>query len=384
MYTLVLMSALSTAPDAAEFNGFFRRLFSFGGGCCGGSCTGSGYGSCTGGGSRLRAYTSCCGGAGRGYGSCAGSGYYSSCNGSMMTAPMGLDPGLAVPTPAVSNFYPSFYYPAGDVGGGCFGSGLGVMPVPVMPTIPAPGLQPPLAPPQPAAPEASVPDSRNTSYAQAGGRATVVVKLPADATLYAEGRRLTLAGAERTFTTPPLPAGDWGYTFKVEYTRDGETISRAKRLGVRPGDSLVLEFTEAGLARTTQADPKPAPAGLAKGNPFAVPTVVPPPTLTAELGARNAEPRINPGPGSGVQPEPARLNVKLPPGATLTVDGKAVGRGGEFRTPPLVPGREYSYQMQAELVSNGRPERQLTKVSFRAGELVTVDFTAPPGLTPPR
>jgi uncharacterized protein (TIGR03000 family) len=382
MYTLVLMSALSSAPDAAEFNGFFRRLFSFGGGgCCGGSCTGSGYGSCTG--SRLRAYTSCCGGTGRGYGSCTGSsfaagsctgsGYSSSCTGSGMgVSPPIMGSDLAVPTPAVSYFYPTLYLPPADGGSGCVGSGLGAMPPMTLPAIPSPGLPTtPLAPPQPASPDASVPDSpagRGTSYA-GGGRATVVVRLPADAALFAEGRKLTLAGGERTFTTPPLPAGDWGYTFKAEYTRDGETISRSKRVAVRPGDSLVVEFAEAGLARTTQGDPKPAAAGLVKGgNPFAVPTVVPP--------AADSQPKA--GPAAAPREEPARLTIKLPPGATLTVDGKRVDRGGDFRTPPLAPGREYRYQMQAELVSNGRPERRSTTVSFRAGELVTVDLTDRP------
>ena len=161
MYTLVLMSALSTAPDTAEFNGFFRRLFTMGGGCCGGSCTGSGSGS------RLRAYTSCCGGsgAGRGYGSCTGSslsagsctgsGYAScsgggtsySCSGGLMTAPaMGFDPGYATPSVATQFYYPS-YYPTGEPGG-CFGSGMNNMGgTPTIPPIQ--GLQQPYAPPMP-------------------------------------------------------------------------------------------------------------------------------------------------------------------------------------------------------------------------------------------
>src|SRR5947208_1840883 len=45
MYTLLLMTAMSGAPQTAEFNGFFRDLFSFNG--CHGSCTGC-YGSCSG------------------------------------------------------------------------------------------------------------------------------------------------------------------------------------------------------------------------------------------------------------------------------------------------------------------------------------------------
>lgn len=380
MYTLVLMTAMTSAPDTAEFNGFFRRLFSFGG--CHGSCTGSGHG-CTG--SRLRAYTGCCGCTGRGYGSCTGaslsvgsctgSGYLpytggASCSGGLMTAPMGADlGGYAIPAPAVSNFYIPSYYPIAD-SGGCWGSRPDGGLTPTLPPmgVPTPGLGQPFAPTTPAVPDASVPDSRNTSYAHnpVGGRATVVVKLPADAVLYAEGRRLNLGGAERTFTTPPLPSGDWGYTFRAEYTRDGETISRSKRIGVKPGDALMLEFSESGATRTTKAEPpKPMSSGLATA--ATVPTVTPPPVPPLPALAPATD-----------RPEPATLTIKLPPGATLTVDGKRLERGGQFRTPPLTPGREYTYQMQTEQVTDGRPVKAATKVSFRAGELVTVDLTTPP------
>ena len=50
----------------------------------------------------------------------------------------------------------------------------------------------------------------------------------------------------------------------------------------------------------------------------------------------------------------------------------------EFTTPPLTAGQEFSYLMKAEVQRNGQPESQSTKVTFRAGELVTVDFTAIP------
>ncbi len=362
MYTLVLMTSLSAAPDAVEFNGFFRRLFSFGGhSCCGGSCTGSGAGT----GSRLRAYGTCCGGSGRGYGSCSGSsfaagsctgsGYLPCSGGGQMSAPMGFDPGLAIPSTATQYYYPS-YYPMSEPGG-CFGSGLGgSMPMMTNPNIPpVPGLGQPYSPPTPAIPgEVNDTPGRNTSFAAGGGRATVVVKLPTDAVLYAEGRRLNLAGGERTFTTPPLPTGDWGYTFRAEYTRDGETISRTKRIGVKPGDTQVIEFVEAGLARTTKLESAPFPPALKTAS---VPTVVPPPGAGIGRGG----------------PEPATLTIKLPPGATLTVDGKRLDRSGEFKTPPLTPGKEYTYKMQAELMSNGRPERTETTLPVRAGELVTLN-----------
>jgi uncharacterized protein (TIGR03000 family) len=63
------------------------------------------------------------------------------------------------------------------------------------------------------------------------------------------------------------------------------------------------------------------------------------------------------------------------------VDGKKNERTEpvrEFSTPALKPGQEYAYLMKAEVTRDGRPESQLTKVTFRAGEIVTVDFTAAP------
>src|SRR5947207_2106362 len=52
-------------------------------------------------------------------------------------------------------------------------------------------------------------------------RATVTVRLPADARLFAEGQPLTHAGGEKTFVTPELPPGrDFTYTFRAEYVRD--------------------------------------------------------------------------------------------------------------------------------------------------------------------
>jgi uncharacterized protein (TIGR03000 family) len=190
-----------------------------------------------------------------------------------------------------------------------------------------------------------------------------VVRLPADAKLYAEGRPLTLATAERTFVTPVLPAEkEFTYAFRVEYVRDGETISQTKRVPVKVGATATLEFADLTAARDK------APVDVAaKPAPVALPTAAPKPPAAAPVAG-----------GA----ERARLTVKLPPGATLYVDGKksdGTEAVRQFSTPPLPPGQEFAYLMKAEVTRDGRPEYQLTKVTFRAGELVTVDFTAPPG-----
>src|SRR5207237_2918889 len=111
------------------------------------------------------------------------------------------------------------------------------------------------ATPVPAVPPASIPDSRQRiSLTNTAGtnRATVIVRLPADAKLFAEGRLLTLTASERTFVTPPLQNGpEYSYTFRAEYARDGETIARSKTVAVKPGQTVTVEFID-GMAK---ADP---------------------------------------------------------------------------------------------------------------------------------
>ncbi len=56
---------------------------------------------------------------------------------------------------------------------------------------------------------------------------------------------------------------------------------------------------------------------------------------------------------------------------TLT---KATGKDRSFRSPALEDGKRYSYKVVALWVENGREVSHETKVVFRAGEDVAVDF----------
>jgi len=154
MYSLVLMSAMTTAPNTVEFNGFFSDLFSGGScsgcsgcsGCCGGTirynCSGGGCcgssqscsGCCGGGlfsGERLRSLfapsgcNGCCGGnAARSYG-CNGSAAYS-CTGCSGSAAYSYFNG-----PAVS------YTPVFNGGLSCYGGPTPFAPPPVFDTFPS-------------------------------------------------------------------------------------------------------------------------------------------------------------------------------------------------------------------------------------------------------
>jgi uncharacterized protein (TIGR03000 family) len=322
-------------------------------GCSG--CTGSGYG-CT----------------GSGYG-CTGSGY--SCFGSAYSCFGG---------PAIA------YTPVFNGGLSCQGGMPLTAPPPTftpLPTTPAgPPPSIPYAPPEPAPGGSSTVGQRPTgtssalvSESNAAARATVIVLLPVDARLFADGKPLTLTGSERRFVSPVLPAGqEFMYRFRVEYERDGETVSVTKKVPVRAGASVTIEFTDL----TAKVAPKAnsttvagtATAGSNKAEVSPVPSVAP-----GVAPASTPEPPISSSAAASGNLERTTITVKLPPGATLYVDDRkspSTSAVRQFSTPPLPVGREYAYLLRAEVVRNGQTETFTQKVPFRAGEKVEVDFTS--------
>jgi uncharacterized protein (TIGR03000 family) len=154
-------------------------------------------------------------------------------------------------------------------------------------------------------------------------RAQVVVLAPASAKLYAEGEATTLTGTERVFLTPELSVGrDFQYTLKVE----NGTETTTKQVVVRAGHRTVVDFN-GGSDRVTTP-----------------------------------------------------VTVNLPAKAKLFVDGvPAAVTGGThtLHTPELVKGKAFTYEMRAEVDKDGTTEVISKKVTFTAGEPVTVDFVEP-------
>lgn len=67
--------------------------------------------------------------------------------------------------------------------------------------------------------------------------ATVVVELPADATLTIDGEATTSTSATRVFQTPELePGKTFHYTFQAQVERDGKVQSVTRRVEVRAGE----------------------------------------------------------------------------------------------------------------------------------------------------
>lgn len=240
MYSIVLAMAVSgAAADAPAFGG--RGCHGSSG--CSGSCYGgyssgscSGYSSgCSGSschgchGGRHRhsrhgchgchgdnsccgchgGYSSCYGGSG--YGSCYGSGYGGSCYGSGYGA---------------SCYGGGYGAPVGGVTyGACYGGA--VLPAGSVITAPA----------------TTTPAETLKKSAIDAASATIVVSLPAEATLTIDGAATTSTSALRRFVSPTLEAGqEYVYTLKAEVVRDGKVVAATKKVSVRAGEQSTVSL----------------------------------------------------------------------------------------------------------------------------------------------
>jgi uncharacterized protein (TIGR03000 family) len=88
----------------------------------------------------------------------------------------------------------------------------------------------------------------------------------------------------------------------------------------------------------------------------------------------------------------AHVTVTAPRGAKVWFDGTATSATEpvrQFVTPPLAPGRQYTYWARANWNENGQEVKRLQPVEVTAGAHIDVSFPAPPkawgkgsGLTP--
>jgi uncharacterized protein (TIGR03000 family) len=91
---------------------------------------------------------------------------------------------------------------------------------------------------------------------------------------------------------------------------------------------------------------------------------------------------LTPKAGIPVEDTTALIEVKLPASdADVWFQGERTTRTGtvrQFRSPPLVVGRTYTYDVLALWGEGGQSTKQLRKVPVKAGDRLTIDFTAPP------
>lgn len=314
MYSIVMAAALVASPETPDF---FKKSYGYGCGGCGGYYVSSCYGcgGCCGGWS----CSGCCGGytVSSGWGCCGGWSCSGCCGGYTVSSCWGCCGGCwggchgchgAV---TVSSCL-------GCCGGGCCGGYVvptGVYTAPAAPITGAAYSMPGMTS-----------DVPTVAAAVPANRAQVVIKLPAEAKLFADGQATTLTGTERVFQTPDLtPGRDFQYTFKAEVPAGAETKTLTKQVVVRAGHQTVVDFAQA-----------------------------------ADKAASS-------------------VTVNLPEKAKLFVDGTATPATGgthTFRTPELTKGKSYVYSFRAEVAKDGKTEVQTREVTFQGGEPVVVDFTA--------
>jgi uncharacterized protein (TIGR03000 family) len=93
------------------------------------------------------------------------------------------------------------------------------------------------------------------------------------------------------------------------------------------------------------------------------------------------------GPPRADAAAPARILVRLPADATLTVDGAPTTSRDAVRTlvsPPLQPGKQYQYTLRAEIMRDGKKVERSRDVTVRAGEQSEVTFDLPSDRGPSR
>jgi uncharacterized protein (TIGR03000 family) len=74
-------------------------------------------------------------------------------------------------------------------------------------------------------------------------RVRVRIDVPEDAKLYVDGQLMRSTSARRVFQTPTLQVGRvYFYDVRVEIERNGQTMSDAQRLIIRPGQEASLSF----------------------------------------------------------------------------------------------------------------------------------------------
>jgi uncharacterized protein (TIGR03000 family) len=96
-----------------------------------------------------------------------------------------------------------------------------------------------------------MPAPKTREEARIAAPATIVVSLPADASLRVDDYTTVSKSATRVFVSPKLDAGkEYCYTLTGEIQRDGKPVVATKQINVRAGEEtrVVLEFPTAAVA----------------------------------------------------------------------------------------------------------------------------------------
>jgi uncharacterized protein (TIGR03000 family) len=137
------------------------------------------------------------------------------------------------------------------------------------------------------------------------------------------------------------------------------------------------------LSAAAQPPPQPPPGTPPGGLPGGVPGVQPGGVPGGVPGVRpGGVPGMQPGGQPGMQPGmpremPVILVVRLPAGAKLEIEDtptKSTGEVRTYRSPPLAPGKNYTYSLKATWKEGDKDMVRERTVPVHAGEVVNVDL----------
>jgi uncharacterized protein (TIGR03000 family) len=253
MYSVILMAAMTTPADVPSFGRLFR------GGCVG-SCVGcTGFSGCVGYacGGCVGSCAGCTGCVGSACSGCAGvvpNGYAcGGCGGRFLGWRAGCwsDGGWRVWFSCHGSGACHGYAYAGLSYGfaGCYGSCTGSFtnyfsywPAPAAPA-PTQSAPPAATPMQPNEPKKEAPKTDPMKPMTSAAPASVIITLPADARLLANGVPTRQTGSERRFITPELTLlTRHMYSLTAEISRDDQTITETIDIEVFPGQETRVIF----------------------------------------------------------------------------------------------------------------------------------------------
>jgi uncharacterized protein (TIGR03000 family) len=252
MYSIVLMAAMTASTETPAFGSFWANH------CFWEECWPARYGwvACGPGYAPYypAAYTSCCGCYGYGY----SYGCYASCHGCCGGC-YGWWPGAIHYAGCGGGYYscyggggPGLWDGIGYAGFGAYGNygNYGTVPYYGAPVYGSPAFEyrpaetrPNEVKPTEPKPLEVKPLEVKPKLSSAPAKASVVVRVPADAKIYIDGNLMHSTATERVFTSPSIEAGEpYYYMLRVVAQRNGKEIEDVRRVAVRAGEVSRLDL----------------------------------------------------------------------------------------------------------------------------------------------
>jgi uncharacterized protein (TIGR03000 family) len=117
------------------------------------------------------------------------------------------------------------------------------------------------------------------------------------------------------------------------------------------------------ISNASQAPPSPTGGGVSLGGAY-----IPPSSTSRDLALPQRE-RAD---------SKAHILLRVPQDAEIWVNGvktKQTGESRYFFSPPLAPGKKYSYQMRVRWMKDGKPVEETQSILVHAGATIRRDFT---------